>query len=562
MPTRNEFNRRSYLKLAGLSVGGAVTGAQTGVVSAATDVEPSGYGLGGYGLGEYGTSSVDGSVAVSTASATEIGQTSATLGGTVSDLGGADSVDVVFEWGTVSSDLQRTTGTQQVSETREVTATVDELMPGTTYAFRLVATGTNGSSDTGTERQFTTRTATAGLGDESTLLPRDGTLVNAPYESEHDGYTGDGFVNFRASDSYVQWDVTTDAAAEFDLTIRYALGADDRTGLLTAGETRREIPVASTGGWTNWETTTERVSLPEGGSTIRIEAIGEDFGNVDAVDLSRVATNTSPNETPDETPESPTSKTLLPRDGDLSNALYQSEHAGYTGDGFVNFRTSDSYVQWDIDSATTTDYDLTIRYALGAGDRTGRLTAGSNQQAVTVRSTGGWANWETTTQRVTLPEGSSRLRIEATGEDFGNVDAVTLTPREETADEGWRSVRLLPRDGEIVNAPYESEHDGYTGDGFVNFRASDSYVQWDVTTDAAAEFDLTIRYGLGAGDRTGRLTAGDSQRELTVASTGAWTTWETTTERITLPEGSSRLRIEATGEDFGNLDFVELERVQ
>jgi len=288
MPTRNEFNRRSYLKLAGLSVGGAVTGAQTGVVSAATDVEPSGYGLGGYGLGAYGTPSVDGSVAVSTASATEIGQTSGTLVGTVSDLGGADSMGVVFEWGTVSSDLQRTTGTQQVSETGDVTATVDELTPGTTYAFRLVATGTNGSSDTGTERQFTTRTATAGLGDESTLLPRDGELVNAPYESEHDGYTGDGFVNFRASDSYVQWDVDTGAASEFDLTIRYALGGGDRTGLLTAGDSQREVTVQSTGGWATWETTTERVTLPAGNSTVRIEATGEDFGNVDAVELERV----------------------------------------------------------------------------------------------------------------------------------------------------------------------------------------------------------------------------------------------------------------------------------
>jgi len=562
MPTTNEFNRRSYLKLAGLSVGGAVTGAQTGVVSAATDVEPSGYGLGGYGLGEYGTPSVDGSVAVSTGSATEIGQTSATLGGTVTDLGGADSVGVVFEWGTASSDQQRTTSRQQVSGPGDVTATVDELTPGTTYAFRLVATDTNGNSDTGTERQFTTRTATAGLGDESTLLPQDGKLVNAPYESEHDGYTGDGFVNFRESDSYVQWDVTTDTSAEFDLTIRYALGADDRTGLLTAGETRREISVASTGGWTNWETITERVSLPEGGSTIRIEAIGEDFGNVDAVDLSPVATDTSPNETPDETPESPTSKTLLPRDGDLGNALYQSEHEGYTGDGFVNFRASNSYVQWDVDSATTTDYDLTIRYALGAGDRTGHLTAGSSQQAVTVPSTGGWANWETTTQRVTLPEGSSTLRIEATGEDFGNVDAVTLTPREETADEGWTSMQLLPQDGELGNSLYESEHDGYTDEGYINFRASDSYVQWNVDTDGAAEFDLTIRYALGAADRTGLLTTGGSQREITVASTDAWTTWETTTERITLPEGSSTLRIEATGEDFGNVDAVELERVE
>jgi hypothetical protein len=558
MPTPNEVDRRSYLKLTSLSVGAAVTGLQSDVVSAATTVEPTGYGLGGYGLGAYGTPSVDGPVSVSTGSATDIGQTEATLTGTLSEIGGATTAEVAFEWGPVTDGLIYTTDAQRLSATGDVAETIEELTPGTSYGFRTVAVGNNGSTATGVERQFTTRTVTSDIESETTLLPRDGKLVNAPFETEHAGYTGDGFVNFRAADSHVQWDIEAAEAAEFDLTIRYALGADDRTGLLTAGGSQQELTVDSTGAWTNWETTTERVRLPEGGSTIRIAAIGEDFGNVDSVELSRVTTDPPT----DETPESPTTKTLLARDGDLGNALLESEHAGYTGDGFVNFRTADSYVQWTVDSETTTDYDLTIRYALGAGDRTGLLTAGGSQQELTVPSTGAWTNWETTTERVTLPEGPSRLRIAATGEDFGNVDAVTLTPREETADETWTSVRLLPRDGERSNASFESEHAGYTGDGFVNFRATDSYVEWDVDNPVSAAFDLTIRYALGAGDRTGRLTAGGSQQELTVPSTGAWTAWETTTERITLPAGTTTIRIEATGEDFGNVDSVELDRIQ
>ena len=557
MPTPNEVNRRSYLKLTGVSVGTAVIGLESGVASAATTVEPTGYGLGGYGLGAYGTPSVDGPVASSTGSATEVGRTSATLTGTLTELGGADSADVAFEWGPVTDGLLYTTGTQRLSAPGDVTASIEDLMPGTEYGFRIVAAGSNGSTDTGVERQFTTQTATADVDSETTLLPRDGELVNASFQSEHAGYTGDGFVNFGSSNSYVQWDVATEASAEFDLTIRYALGADDRSGLLTVGGTRREITVPATGAWSAWETITERVTLSDGASTLRIEAIGEDFGNVDAVEVSPVTTDAP---TDDEPVEAPTTKTLLPRDGDLGNASFQSEHAGYTGDGFVNFRRSNSYVQWDVESEAATDYDLTIRYALGAGDRTGRLAADGSQQPVTVPSTGGWATWETTTQRVSLPEGSSTLRIEATGEDFGNVDVVTLTPREETTEESWNSLRLLPRDGDLTNASFESEHAGYTGDGFVNFRRSNSDVKWDIDNPAAAEFDLTIRYALGAGDRTGRLSAGGSQQDLTVPSTGGWATWETTTQRVSLPAGTATLRIEATGEDFGNVDAVELER--
>jgi len=537
----------------------------TGVASANTgSAAPGGYGISGYGTGGYGMPTVDGSVAIRTDSATAVGQTSAQLTGTVIDLGGASSAEIAFEWGPASAELQNTTSTQLVSTTESVTENIDELTPGTTYAFRIVAVGTNGSTDTGTTRQFTTQTDTADVESDTKLLPRDGQLVNARYQTEHGGYTGDGFVNFRQSDSYVEWDIENDEATEVDLTIRYALAAGDRTGLLTAGGTRRELTLQSTGGWATWETTTERVSLPEGPATVRIEATGEDFGNVDVVDLSRVSTESPTDETPEspESPESPTTKTLLARDGNLTNATVESEHAGYTGEGFVNFDQSDSAVEWTVENDEATEIDLTIRYALAAGDRTGLLAVGDLQRDVTAQSTGGWTTWETTTERVTLPAGSSTVRIEATGEDFGNVDAVTLTPREESSSETWDSRTLRPRDSELQNASYESEHSGYTGNGFVNFVQTDSYVQWNVENSAAAEFDLTIRYALGGGDRTGLLTAGDSQREVTVQSTGGWATWETTTERVTLPAGNSTVRIEATGEDFGNVDAVELERVQ
>jgi hypothetical protein len=288
MPTPNEFDRRSYLKLAGVSVGAAVTGLQSGVASAATTAEPTGYGLGGYGLGAYGTPSVDSPVAVSTGSATEIGQTTATLTGTLGDLGGATSAEVAFEWGPVTDGLLYTTDTQRLSAAGEITASIGELTPGTDYAFRIVAVGSNGSTAAGVERQFTTRTVTADLEAEATLLPQDGELVNARYESEHAGYTGDGFVNFRESDSDVQWRIDNPVASEFDLTSRYALGADDRTGRLTAGDSQQALTVESTGAWTNWETTTERVTLPAGTTTLRIAATGEDFGNVDSVELERI----------------------------------------------------------------------------------------------------------------------------------------------------------------------------------------------------------------------------------------------------------------------------------
>ena len=340
--------------------------------------------------------------------------TTATLRGTLSDLGSASSAEVTFEWGPADIGLQNVTGVQFLSETSSFTAAVDGLVPEETYTFRAVANGTNGYTTTGAEQQFTTASAPIEIGSKATLLPRDAEIENAWFDSNHEGYTGDGFVNFRQSDSYVQWNVATDTAAEYDLTIRYALGDDDRSGRLITSDSLTQTTVTSTGGWTSWETKAERVTLSRGTSTVRIEAIGEDFGNVDAIFVDRVEA------------DAPSEQTLLPRDGVIENAWFDSNHEGYNGDGFVNFRRSDSTVEWEVLNDTAGEFGLTIRYALGASDRTGLLTAGKTRRKVTVESTGSWTTWETTTEQVTLPEGASTIRIEAISEDFGNVDLIEL----------------------------------------------------------------------------------------------------------------------------------------
>jgi len=88
----HSLGRRMYLKLAGTtlaSVSAAVL--QNDTVRAASN----GYGSGGYGEGLHGGKNEP---VVSTQTATDVGNTSATLNGSLDDLGGADSADCYFEW--------------------------------------------------------------------------------------------------------------------------------------------------------------------------------------------------------------------------------------------------------------------------------------------------------------------------------------------------------------------------------------------------------------------------------------------------------------------------------
>jgi hypothetical protein len=90
---------------------------------------------------------------VATNAADNIGTNSAILNGTLSDLGGASSVDVSFEWGETDS-----YGNETSAETKSSTGTfnfdLDSLSPNTTYHFRAKAAGNDTAYGLG--RSFTT----------------------------------------------------------------------------------------------------------------------------------------------------------------------------------------------------------------------------------------------------------------------------------------------------------------------------------------------------------------------------------------------------------------------
>ena len=102
------------------------------------------------------TGSGDTSVAVSTDSATDVTDTSATLNGTLTDLGGASSADVSFEYRQVGASTWNATTAQTVSSTGSFSDSVSGLSSGTEYEFRAVADASDGDSDTGATVTFTT----------------------------------------------------------------------------------------------------------------------------------------------------------------------------------------------------------------------------------------------------------------------------------------------------------------------------------------------------------------------------------------------------------------------
>ena len=93
---------------------------------------------------------------VATEAATSIGAATATLNGSLTNLGSASSIEVSFEWGT-TTDYGNETTPQEVTETGTFSATLSSgLTANTTYHFRAKAVGQG--TGYGIDRTFTTST--------------------------------------------------------------------------------------------------------------------------------------------------------------------------------------------------------------------------------------------------------------------------------------------------------------------------------------------------------------------------------------------------------------------
>jgi hypothetical protein len=115
----------------------------------------------------------------------------------------------------------------------------------------------------------------------------------------------------------------------------------------------------------------------------------------------------------------------------IGTVFVDNNHLGYHGTAFTNFDASNSTVEFTyMPGFGGGERTLIFRYALGNTDRTGNLIVNSDIQSLTMRGTGEWTNYVYDSVGVTLNAGyDNTISFAATGNDFGNLDEITIVPR-------------------------------------------------------------------------------------------------------------------------------------
>jgi beta-glucosidase len=116
----------------------------------------------------------------------------------------------------------------------------------------------------------------------------------------------------------------------------------------------------------------------------------------------------------------------------IFQGVVESNHAGYTGTGFVNYdNIVGSYVEWTVSAAQTGSARLTFRYANGGTtSRPMDITVNGVLVAdeLAFPPTGAWSSWQTSSTTATLNAGANTIRATATSASGGpNVDSLEVT---------------------------------------------------------------------------------------------------------------------------------------
>jgi endoglucanase len=114
----------------------------------------------------------------------------------------------------------------------------------------------------------------------------------------------------------------------------------------------------------------------------------------------------------------------------ISQGVVESNHAGFTGSGFVNFdNLTGSYVEYTVNAPAAGAYSLVFRYANGtSANRPVNLTVNGGPVAnVSFPGTGAWTTWRTVGTNATLTAGSNKIRTTASTANGGpNADSLTV----------------------------------------------------------------------------------------------------------------------------------------
>lgn len=149
---------------------------------------------------------------------------------------------------------------------------------------------------------------------------------------------------------------------------------------------------------------------------------GNEFARLDYLDVAIPGTTTTP---------VGGVNTFQAEDALLSGAFVDSLNGGAQGGKYADYKNANNdFIEWTVNVAADSNYDLTWRYANGASNRPLSFTVNGavSDANLAFNGTGSWNTWNTTTKTVALKAGANKIRLQANGSSGANFDYLQVSP--------------------------------------------------------------------------------------------------------------------------------------
>jgi alpha-L-fucosidase len=216
------------------------------------------------------------------------------------------------------------------------------------------------------------------------------------------------------------------------------IGINQREDSVVSGGTSnriRDYRVYVSGNGTSWGSPVRTGTLPNARGVaiidlpatqtryVRLDVVNTQAGSRLRIDESWIGSDYAPGGSP---PPPPPNR-LEAENATISQGVVESNHAGFSGTGFVNYdNLVGSYVEWTVNSVSAGTVALTLRYANGTTvNRPMDITVNGAVVArgVAFNGTGTWDTWADAMLNVPLVAGANTVRATATTASGGpNVD--------------------------------------------------------------------------------------------------------------------------------------------
>ena len=249
-------------------------------------------------------------------------------------------------------------------------------------------------------------------------------------------------------------------------------------------------------------------------------------------------------------------------------AQFDTEHAGYSGTGYVSgFGTVGASTTVEVDAAKAGDYRMALRYANGPnpfdGPKTISLIVNGTSRQITLPRTGAWPSYQFYVDDIALNAGANTIELEHAAGDDGhvNLDSIRLAPAGTTRYEAEAATLA-------GGANVQTEHPGYSGTGYVGgYQNQGASTTFEVTALADAPAEVTLGYANGPNPFQGAKEVSLYVnnlfvKKLALPDTGAWATYGTLQDTLVLKAGSNDVSIRYDAGDDGNvnLDYLDVEQ--